>query len=54
MEKNNKKRLFEIFEYGDEKSFYNKAKKIWNQEPPTSQGGSDNEAPFLRGREPES
>jgi len=40
--------------FGDEKSFYNKAKEIWNQETPKNQSGNDSEAPYLRGREPES
>jgi hypothetical protein len=41
-------------QYGNFDAFYNKAKEIWNQEAPISQGGNDSEAPFLRGREPES
>jgi hypothetical protein len=41
-------------DFGDYESFYNKAKEIWNKEVPTQSTGGDSEAPFLRGREPES
>jgi hypothetical protein len=40
--------------YGNFNVFYNKAKEIWNQEPPTQPNKNDSEEPYLRGREPES
>jgi hypothetical protein len=40
-------------DYGDDKSFYNKAKEIWSKEPPqTHETGMVDDAPYLRGNEP--
>ena len=39
-------------QYLNYETFYNKAKDVWDKEIPTPQIDNDNEAPYMRGREP--
>jgi hypothetical protein len=60
LEENGLIRFIDVFpvlgseEYRDYQTFYNKAKEIWNKRTHNYYSGNDSEAPYLRGREPES
>jgi hypothetical protein len=46
--------IIEDKKYFDFNTFKTKAAEIWNKEAPVQQRNNDSEAPYLRGREPES
>ena len=46
--------IIENRKYFDFNTFKTKAAEIWNKEAPVQQRNNDSEAPYLRGREPES
>ena len=46
--------IIENKKYFDFNTFKTKAAEIWNKEAPVQQRNNDSEAPYLRGREPES